>query len=68
MLKSIIVVTSIFVYKYIHSTWNLGFMIVSLIIIFYIYQYFNILDFGLLNELCERGMLSFDLNKNCEQL
>ena len=45
-----------------------SFYLESLIIIFYIYQYFNILDFGLLNELCERGMLSFDLNKNCEQL
>ena len=33
---------------------------------FYIYQYFNFLDFGLLNELCERGGL--DLNKNCKKL
>jgi hypothetical protein len=39
-------------------------MIVSLIIIFYIYQYFNILDFGLLNELCERGVAKIWFEKN----
>ena len=57
MLKSIIVVTSIF-FIHIHFTWNLVFMIVSLIKNF-TFMYFNFLDFGLLNELCERGVAEF---------
>ena len=37
-------------------TWNLVFMIASLII-FFTFMYFNFLDFGL--ELCERGVAEF---------